>query len=109
MTMEEKVAQLQALMANDAAGAEVLEPFVQEAGYIVLGRLYPFGYEDGMEVPARYEHIQVRIALELYSRRGAEGETSHTENGVQRVYETGELSASLLKQITPLCASVLSV
>lgn len=107
MTLEDKILTLQTLLLPDTAEPEELEPYMEDAGQIVLNRLYPFGYEDGVSVPARYDRLQVRIALELYNKRGAEGETSHTENGVQRVYESGEASASLLNQITPMCASVI--
>lgn len=109
MTLDEKTLQLQTRLLPDVVAQEALEPYVQDAEALVLNRLYPFGYQDGTEVPARYEHIQVRLALELYNKRGNEGETTHTELGTQRIYESGEVSASLLNQITPLCASVLSV
>lgn len=107
MTLEDKVLQLQKLLLPDEVETEALEPYVREAEETVLNRLYPFGLPDNAEVPVRYEGIQVRIALELYNKRGAEGETAHTENGTQRVYETGEVSSSLLKQIVPFCGSVI--
>lgn len=107
MTFEEKVLRLMDSLRPEEAQYEELGPYILDAEDIVLNRLYPFGYAEGTQVPQRYEHIQLRIALELYNKRGAEGETAHTENGVQRVYESGEVSASLLNQIIPMCASVI--
>ena len=34
--------------------------------------------------------------------RGAEGEKSHSENGISRTYENAELPDSLLREITPI-------
>lgn len=106
MTLEDKALLLQSLLLPDAVALETLELWIEHAQEIVLGRLYPFGCPEGTEVPARYERLQVRIALELYNKRGAEGETAHTENGTQRVYESAGVSPSLLNQIVPYCGTV---
>lgn len=52
-------------------------------------------------VEPEYLNTQVKIAAELYSKNGAEGQTSHGENGVSRTYGKSEVSAGLLEQITP--------
>ena len=54
----------------------------------------------------KYERIQIAIALELYAKRGAEAQTGHSENGINRTYEAGDVSPSLLKQIIPMVAGV---
>lgn len=108
MTLEDKLARLARLAAPEELEDEPqAEALLEAAGELVLNRLYPFGYPEGTEVPARYEQLQLRVALELYAKRGAEGETSHTENGLQRVYEAGDVSPSLLGQIVPRCAGVI--
>ena len=72
----------------------------------MLNRRYPFGIPADATVPAQYEHIQLQIALELFSKRGAEGQIEHTENGIGRKYESADISSTLLKRITPLTGSV---
>ena len=52
------------------------------------------------------EDTQIQIAVELFSKRGAEGQTGHSENGISRSYESADVSPSLLKRITPLVGSV---
>jgi hypothetical protein len=52
-------------------------------------------------VETRFLNLQTRIAVELYNKAGAEGQTAHTENGMQRVYERGDVSPSLLAKIPP--------
>ena len=107
MTNEEKIKRLAVLISPDTAETELLSALIETAGGIVLSRRYPFGYPEGATVEARYEHIQIQIALELFSKMGAEGQTAHSENGISRSYEAADISPSLLKRIVPLCGSVM--
>ena len=45
---------------------------------------------------------QVEIAVYLMNKRGAEGESAHSENGVSRTYENGDVPASMLRGIVPM-------
>ena len=40
-------------------------------------------------VEPRYLGVQVQLAIESYSKRGVEGEESHSEAGVRRGYDNG--------------------
>lgn len=50
----------------------------------------------------RWNELQVQIAIFLWNKQGAEGETSHSENGVSRSYENADIPESLLSEIIPL-------
>lgn len=54
-------------------------------------------------VPSKYDYRQCEIAAFLLNKRGAEGQTAHSENGVGRSYEGGNIPASMLDDITPYC------
>ena len=105
MTDEAKIAAMRAHIAPDTDSDEVLGSMITLAGAMILNRMYPFGYPDGTEVPVRYEQIQILLAVELYSKRGAEGQLSHSENGVSRSWSE---ESPLLKRILPHCGSVIS-
>lgn len=107
MTNEEKLARLEVLISPDTASAELLSNLLWQAEGIVLNRRYPFGTPEGATVTSAYEHIQIQIALELYAKMGAEGQTGHSENGVSRSYEAADVSPSLLKRILPVAGSVM--
>ena len=107
MTTEEKVERLAALISPDTANSELLSFLLDQAEGIVLNRRYPFGYPEGETVPPMYEHIQLQIAVELFSKMGAEGQVSHVENGISRTYEAADISPSLLKRIVPAAGSVI--
>lgn len=99
MTNEEKALKL-AVMIPEASVDDLLT-FVDISEAIVLNKRYPFGCPDGTAVEPRYEMLQLQIAVEIYNRQGAEGEQSHSENGISRSYENAYVSSSLLKRIVP--------
>ena len=107
MTNEEKTASLAALISPDTADDSLLSRYILLAEGVVLNRRYPLGPPVGATVPGQYEHIQLQIAVELFSKRGAEGQTSHNENGINRTYEAADVSPSLLRKILPICGSVM--
>lgn len=107
MTNEEKVAKLRALISPDTAEGDLLGVLIEQAEGIVLNRRYPFGPPEGAAVEPRHEHIQIAIALELFSKMGAEGQMAHSENGISRTYEAADVSPSLLRKIIPKCGGVM--
>ena len=107
MTNEEKITNLAVLISPDIADGELLSLLVDQSEGIVLNRRYPFGVPENAVVPAMYEHIQLQIAVELFSKMGAEGQTEHSENGINRKYEAADVSPSLLRRIIPVCGSVM--
>ena len=104
MTEIEKRTELANRIAPDTDTEEVLDGVLSAAGALILNRMYPFGYPEGTVVPARYEQIQVMLAVELYGKRGAEGQISHSE-GISRTWPE---ESPLLKRILPQCGSVTS-
>lgn len=103
MTNAEKRAALAATLAPDTDTDEVLDNVLADAEALILNRMYPFGYPDETVVPARYERIQIQLAAELYSKRGAEGQTWHSENGISRSWPE---QSALLRRVTPHVGSV---
>lgn len=81
---------------NDAE----LEDILESAKAVILSRRFPFG-EQPTEIEDRYKDLQIRIAVEMFNKLGAEGETSHSENGVSRTYSSASVSEELLREITP--------
>lgn len=66
----------------------------------ILNRAYPFR-EELPELPAQFENLQVRIAAEIYARMGAEGQTVHNENGINRTWSTCDAGQVLLREVVP--------
>ena len=107
MTQDEKITQLKKLLSPDTPTDEELVALLLITKGAILNRRYPFG-TDLTEVPARYEYIQLQMCVALYNKKGAEGQTAHSENGISRTYEAGDIPQSLLKQILPIAGSVVN-
>ena len=86
-------------ITENATDAE-LEDILESAKAVILARRFPFT-DWPEEIEAKYKDLQIRIAVEMFSKRGAEGETAHSENGVSRTYASANVSEDLLKEITP--------
>ena len=104
MTDAQKLSMLRVMVGqpndNDVWGDEVLKTYLQIAGEKIINRAYP--YDDTVtEVPRRYWVLQCEIACYLLNKRGAEGEISHSENGISRSYENADVPESLMSNITP--------
>lgn len=106
MTNEEKISKLRTLLLPDEISNELLTDLIEISEGYVLNRRYPFGVPEGAVVEKRFEYVQLKIAVELYSKMGAEGQTAHKENGIDRTFESADVSKSLLKQITPVVGGV---
>ena len=100
MTQAEKLTLLKA-MVGESDTEEVLLAYLKIAGSKILNRAYPYG-TDETEVPGRYDFLQCEIAAYLLNKRGAEGQTSHSENGISRSYESADVPESLLGAVTPM-------
>ena len=84
---------------------DMISTYLTIAGNKVCRKAYPFD-PSVATVPVQYEHVQVEVAVYLLNKRGAEGQISHSENGISRSYENGDVPPTLLREIVP-CAAVL--
>lgn len=104
MTNEEKLVALKTIVGNSDSD-EVLSTYLTLAGGKILAKAYPYNSEI-MEVPAQYHYLQIEIAAYMLNKRGAEGQTSHSENGISRTYENADVPSSMLKSVVPFCGVV---
>ena len=103
MTEVEKLSMLRVMVGQPNEGDwsdEVLISYLDIAARKIINRAYP--YDDTVtEVPRRYSYLQCEIANYLLNKRGAEGQTSHSENGINRSYESADVPASMLSEVVP--------
>ena len=99
MTEAEKLQALK-IMVGSSDTDETLLTYLMLAGKKILTRAYPYDHTKS-EVPAQYETLQLEIATYMLNKRGAEGETTHNENGISRTYGSADVPPSMLKAITP--------
>lgn len=86
---------------------DVLTTYLSLADDLILNRMYPYGVPVGVDsIPTKYYPISVQIACEMFLKKGAEGELTHTEAGITRQYANGTFSSELLKSVTPYCGVI---
>lgn len=98
MTDEQKLIMLKRM--TEEKDDDVLSTYLTLAKGVVISRAYP--YKEADTIPAKYDLVQVEIAAYMLNKRGAEGETAHSENGVSRSYENGDIPSALLRRILPM-------
>ena len=109
MTNMDKLA-LCRVMVDQPATAEgwsddILNAYLTIAGRKIINRAYP--YDDTVtEVPTRYGYLQCEIATYLLNKRGADGETAHSENGISRTYENADIPESMLRDVIVHCGVI---
>ncbi len=104
MTDAEKIIMVKAM--SDETDEDVISAFLSMAGDAIYHYADPFqnGVKD--DFLDHYGSVQAKAAAYYLNKRGAEGQVSHSENGISRGYENGDLPDSLLKEITPFCGAV---
>ncbi len=100
MEESEKITYIKAM--TDETDDSVILVFLAIAKEIILNRVYAHeDEEDKRAWLSRYDMCQCRITTYLLNKRGAEGETSHSENGIDRSYSDADIPSSLLQDLTP--------
>lgn len=85
---------------------EYLEDLLLLAKGVIFENRFPYIVDPKKlpdDVEPQYHMLQIRIAIEIASKEGAEGETSHSEAGISRSYSSADVSTELLSQIMPMC------
>ena len=102
MNEAEKLTMLRTLLGiTDTSSDADLTAYLSLAKSKILNKMYPFGIPETVtDVPSKYTETQVNIACYLWNKRGAEGETSHTENGITRQYGGSDIPNDMLKEVT---------
>lgn len=104
MTEEEKLSVLKTMVGSSDSD-EVLSTYLLIAKKKIIARAYPYN-ADAADVPSQYEMLQCEIAAYLLNKRGAEGQITHSENSIQRQYESADVPSSMLDIITPYCGVI---
>lgn len=109
MTETEKLSLCRVMVGQPATAEgwtdEILNAYLTIAGRKILSRAYP--YDDTItEVPTRYGYLQCEIATYLLNKRGAEGEITHSENGISRTYQNADVPDSMLSEVIPRCGVI---
>lgn len=86
--------------------ATVLTLYLDFARDSIMRRLYPFGVPEWATLPSSLEVKALEVAAYMINKRGAEGQTVHKENGVDRTYGSSSIPDEMLRDIVPMAVAV---
>lgn len=82
---------------------DVVNTFFQLSKNAILLKRFPYLQDvSEKELPSIYDSLCVRLAVYMFNKQGAEGEISHTENGVSIKWENGDLPESMMSEVIPM-------
>lgn len=99
---DEEMCNLVAALVHEPRFDEFVPSYVAIAKDAVLNHVFP--YIEGAtwdDVPKKHHVRACEIAVYLVNRRGAEGETAHSENGIAHSYESAGIPKSYFDGIVP--------
>lgn len=85
---------------TEESDTRILYELLESAESIIISRRFPFGGENAA-FEERYRDLKIRIAEDMYNRIGAAGQLSHSENGIDRKWDSEWVSEQLLNEIIP--------
>lgn len=86
-------------------GVDVFVPPVTDEDGNIISPGYTETVEETVLEP-KYLDLQYRCAIDLYNRTGAEGQVSHSENGISRGWGAEWISQELLNEVVPMCSVI---
>ena len=103
MTDADKLNRIKTLtgeMGKDALFTEYLNMAASEI-LAWMYSAYPSIPEDAT-VPVKYDQVQVSAVITAYTVKGAEGETTHIENGVHNYFKYEDMVSYIRNHVYPL-------
>lgn len=107
MSIEELVAKLQSILkAKDFDIKDSDTPLLEyevERAIAEINKCRRFKPTETVLYDKKYESLIIPLCVSAFAKSGAEGQTSHTENGIVRNYTSGgDYPKDMLKGIIPL-------
>lgn len=101
MTEFEKIAYVETI--SDETDEDIISAFLTKAESAILNEMYRVwsAWPEDAKVPEKYHVAQCELAVRYIYRRGGEGETAHSENGINRTWDSPD-DADILRRITPI-------
>lgn len=102
MTITEKVEMVMALLGETGSALEEkIEVYLKAAAKEIIAWRYSYTGNSVEEVPEEYEMTQIHAVIAGYTLSGAENQTLHSENGVQRTFKYSDMLSYIRAHVIP--------
>lgn len=104
MTDAEKLTAVKSILHITSSDEDaLLNTYLSLASAEILSALYAVNgnVPTGAMMPEKYEVTQIMAVVEGYSQSGAEGETVHNENGINRTFRNADMTEYIRRSVSP--------
>ena len=104
MTETDKLLMLKTLLGvTDTTEDEQFKVFLTAAAREIVAWRYSYSSEADTKtsVPPEYEMTQIYAVIAGFSQSGAEGQQSHSENGISRTFKHADMIAYIRANVVP--------
>lgn len=102
MVMDEKVQMVMKLLGeSDTSTEDTIEVYLKAAGREIIAWRYSYASKSVSEVPTEYEMTQIYAVIAGFSMSGAENQTFHNENGIQRTFKYSDMLNYIRAHVVP--------
>ena len=109
MTVEEKLSMVKTMLeipTEDTSEDGLIGVYLTASEKEIIAWRFSYGSAQVTEIPAEYEMTQVFAVVAGYSQGGTEGQTQHSENGINRTFKYADMLAYIRSNVIPLCKVV---
>lgn len=107
MTMADKLDMVMTLLGLSGDRDEtLLGVYLTAAEREILAWRYSYSGSKPEEVPPEYEMTQIYAVIAGYSHAGAEGQLSHSENGISRTFRHEDMVRYIRSNVLPLAGVI---
>lgn len=111
MTAEEKLNMVKVILkvpSGDSSEDERISTYLDVASREIISWRYSYGAQEEAvtQVPEEYEMTQIYAVVAGYSQMGAENETYHHENGINRQFRFSDMIDYIRHNVIPLAKVV---
>ena len=103
MTDSEKLDMTLLLLGEAETGelADRINAYLKAAEKEIIHWRYGYSSESVTEVPEEYEMTQIHAVIAGFSISGAEGQMSHSENGINRSFKYPDMLSYIRSNVIP--------
>lgn len=107
MSNEEKLEMLMSLLGvSDSNLEDTFNSYLTAAAREILAWRYSYSAQSVDVVPPEYEMTQIYAVIAGYSQSGAEGQMTHSENGIARTFKYPDMIRYIRANVVPMCGVV---
>lgn len=105
MNATEKLEMVRALIGfetSDTSEDSRIGVYLSAAAKEIISWRYSYANNTPVEVPEEYEMTQIMAVVAGYSQSGAEGQATHSENGISRTFNYPDMLHYIRRNVIPM-------